>query len=75
LLKAARRRGIELAGIEVRSASDVCFRIEGEESVIRTDADVDRVLGTWEHLTEAGLVGRYRPGEIDLRFRGSAVFR
>jgi hypothetical protein len=75
LLRAARRRGVELAGIEVRSAEDVRFRVEGMNSLIRTDADADRALGDWEHLKGTGLVDRHRPGEIDLRFRGSAVFR
>jgi hypothetical protein len=71
----ARRRGIELAGIEVRGTADVRFRVRGSESVIRTDAEVARALGAWESLEGAGLVGRYRPEEVDLRFRGSAVFR
>jgi hypothetical protein len=75
LLLAARRRGVELAGVEVRSEEDLRFRVRGSDTVIRADGDADRVLRAWTRLRAAGVVSRYQPEEVDLRFRGSAVLR
>jgi hypothetical protein len=75
LLLAARRQGVELVGVEVRSAEDLRFRVRGSDTVIRADGEADRALRAWTRLRAAGLVSRYRPEEVDLRFRGSAVLR
>ncbi len=75
LLLAARRWGVELAGVEVRSIEDVRFRVHGSDTVIRADGEADRALRAWTDLRAAGLVSRYQPEEVDLRFRESAVLR
>ncbi len=75
LLAAARRHGLRIEALEVRTLNDVRLRLEGWPVRLRVDADAARALDDWLELDAAGVIERYRPEEVDLRFRGSAVLR
>jgi hypothetical protein len=75
LLRAARRYELDLVEIEALRPNDLRFRIRGSKVLVRGGADTDRVLEDWMRLRAAGVIERYRPREVDLRFDGSAVLR
>lgn len=75
LLRASSGFGLELASVEARSATDVRFRVKGLDVVVQIGSEVERALREWDTLRTAGVVRRYRPERVDLRFRGNAVLR
>ncbi len=75
LLRASSGFGLELASVEVRSATDVRFQVKGSDVVVQIGSEVERALREWDTLRMAGVVRRYRPERVDLRSRGNAVLR
>ncbi len=75
LLLALRAREIEIEALEVRNRDDLRFRFRGSEVLVRTGSDAERALEDWAQLRSAGALERFRPKEVDLRFKGSAVLR
>jgi cell division septal protein FtsQ len=72
VLLAALERGEQLREIRVAGSGDVRVRIEGEEIWLRVGREPARALEAWQQLVDRG-VRRLQPGQVDLRFRGSAV--
>jgi hypothetical protein len=75
LLLAARGRKIRIEGVDARTRRDVRFRLPGSDVLVRSNADAERALESWAELRAAGVIERYQPEEVDLRFRGNAVLR
>jgi len=75
LLEEAKRLGVDLAEVDAVSTSDVRFRMPESKTVVRLGADPGRALEDWLRVRAAGVMERYQPQEVDLRFHGSAVLR
>ncbi len=75
LLRALRARELEIETLEVRNRNDLRFLFRGSEIWVRTGSNAERALEDWSQLRSAGALERFRPEEVDLRFKGSAVLR
>jgi hypothetical protein len=75
VLAACVRAGLQPAALDATQPAGVRVQLHARGPVLWIGEEPQAALGRWSALRNSGLLARYRPVEIDLRFAGNAVLR